>query len=111
MLSIKKEGGKLKNEEAIEYLESLIPGQFCTFNIPIYSGEFIASTCMYLGKDDEGRYNFRDDNCFKMSKDFLIRNEITVEKTFDGDKALDIHAQVKKEMDKNNKKKKNRDAR
>ena len=51
-------------------------------NIPIYSGEFIASTCIYLGKDDEGRYSFKDDNCFKMSKEFLVRNRISVEKTF-----------------------------
>ena len=63
----------MKDEEAIEYLESLVPGQFCTVNIPIYSGEFIASTCIYLGKDDEGRYSFKDDNCFKMSKEFLVR--------------------------------------
>ena len=101
----------MKDEEAIEYLESLVPGQFCTVNIPIYSGEFIASTCIYLGKDDEGRYNFKDDNCFKMSKEFLVRNRISVEKTFDGDKALDIHAQVRKEQLKQNKKKSNRDAR
>ena len=78
----------MKDEEAIEYLESLVPGQFCTVNIPIYSGEFIASTCIYLGKDDEGRYNFKDDNCFKMSKEFLVRNRISVDKTFDGDKAI-----------------------
>ena len=80
-------------------------------NIPIYSGEFIASTCIYLGKDDEGRYSFKDDNCFKMSKEFLVRNRISVEKTFDGDKALDIHAQVRKEQVKQKKKKSNRDAR
>lgn len=99
------------DEEAIEYLESLEPGEFCTINIPIYSGEYIASTCIFLGKDDEGRYNFKDNNCFKISKDFLVRNRISVDKQFDGDKALDIHANIKLEQEKKEKKNKNRDAR
>ena len=100
----------MKNEEAIEYLESLIPGQFCTFNIPIYSGEFIASTCIYMGKDNEGRYILKDKSCFKMSKDFMRRNKISIDKSFDGDKAFDIYNNIKKEQEKQ-KSKKNRDAR
>lgn len=46
-----------------------------------------------------------------MSKEFLVRNRISVDKTFDGDKAIDIHAQVKREQEKQTKKKSNRDAR
>ena len=102
----------MNSEEAIEYLESLTPGQFCTINIPIYSGEVLASTCIYLGKDEKGRYSFRDDNCFKFNKEFIMKNKISVDKSFDEDKAIDIHAQVRKEMEKNKtKSNKNRDAR
>lgn len=101
----------MKDEEAIEYLDSLEPGQFCTVNIPIFSGEFIASTCIYLGKDDEGRYVLKDENCFKMSKEFLMRNQISVDRNFDGDKAVDIHAKVREQQDRQKKKNKNRDAR
>lgn len=99
------------DEEAIEYLDSLEPGEFCTINIPIYSGEYIASTCIFLGKDDKGRYNFKDNNCFKFSKDFLMKNKISVDKQFDGNKALDIHEKIKLEQEKKEKKNKNRDAR
>lgn len=100
----------MTDEEAINYMESLQVGEFCTVNIPIYSGEFIASTCIYMGKDDEGRYILKDENCFKMSKDFMRRNKISIDKSFDGDKAFDIYKDIKKEQNKQ-KSKKNRDAR
>lgn len=101
------------DEEAINYMENLQVGEFCTVNIPVYSGEFIASTCIYMGKDDEGRYILKDENCFKMSKDFMRRNRISIDKSFDGDKAFDIYRDIKKEQEKQikQKNKKNRDAR
>ena len=45
-----------------------------------------------MGKDDEGRYILKDESCFKLSKDFLIKNKISVDKEFDGDKTyVDSH--------------------
>lgn len=103
------------DEEAINYMESLQVGEFCTVNIPIYSGEVIASTCIYMGKDEEGRYVLKDQNCFKMSKEFMRKNKISIDKDFDGDKAFDIYTDIKKEQEKqenqNKKKNRNRDAR
>lgn len=101
------------DEEAINYMESLQIGEFCTVNIPIYSGEFIASTCIYMGKDEQGRYILKDENCFKMSKEFMRKNKISIDKNFDGDKAFDIYKDIKKEQKKQNKQKskKDRDAR
>ena len=103
----------MKEQEAIDFMEKLEVGEFITVNIPIYSGESIASTCIYMGKDDDGRYILKDENCFKLSKEFMIRNNISVEKEFDGDKAFDIYKDIKKEQEKQNKQKnkKNRDAR
>ena len=101
------------NQEAIEYLEKLEVGEFITVNIPVYSGETIASTCIYIGKDDEGRYVFKDNSCFKLSKEIKKKNNISIDKDFDGDKAFDIYVDIKKEQEKQNKQKnkKNRDAR
>ena len=93
------------DEEAINYMENLQVGEFCTVNIPVYSGEFIASTCIYMGKDNEGRYILKDKSCFKMSKDFMRRNKISIDKSFDGDKAFDIYNNIKKEQEKQNSKK------
>lgn len=103
----------MKEQEAIDYLEKLQVGEFITVNIPVFSGEYIASTCIYMGKDDEGRYILKDENCFKMSKDFMLRNKISIDKDFDGDKAFDIYKDIKKEQEKQEKQKnkKNRDAR
>ena len=103
----------MKEQEAIEYLEKLQIGEFITVNIPIYSGETIASTCIYMGKDDNGRYILKDENYFKLSKEFMIRNNISIDKEFDGDKAFDIYKDIKKkkEKQKKQKNKKDRDAR
>ena len=100
----------MKEQEAIEYLENLQIGEFITVNIPIYSGETIASTCIYMGKDKDGRYLLKDESCFKLSKEFMIRNNISIDKEFDGDKAFDIYKDIKKKQEKQ-KNKKDRDAR
>ena len=94
----------MKEQEAIDYLDNLQVGEFITVNIPVFSGEYIASTCLYMGKDE---------SCFKLSKDFLIKNKISVDKEFDGDKAFDIYKDIKKEQENREKQKhkKNRDAR
>ena len=67
----------MKEQEAIDYLDNLQVGEFITVNIPVFSGEYIASTCLYMGKDDEGRYILKDESCFKLSKDFLIKNKMS----------------------------------
>lgn len=103
----------MKEQEAIDYLDNLQVGEFITVNIPVFSGEYIASTCIYMGKDDEGRYILKDKSFFKMSKDFMIKNKISIDKEFDGDKAFDIFKDIKKEQENKEKQKhkKNRDAR
>ena len=91
----------MKEQEAIDYLDNLQVGEFITVNIPVFSGEYIASTCLYMGKDDEGRYILKDESCFKLSKDFLIKNKISVDK----DKAFDIYKDIKKEQENREKQK------
>lgn len=103
----------MKEQEAIDYLDNLQVGEFITVNIPVFSGEYIASTCLYMGKDDEDRYILKDESFFKISKDFMIKNKISIDKEFDGDKAFDIYKDIKKEQENKEKQKhkKNRDAR
>ena len=49
----------MKNQEAIDYLNNLQQGMFCTVNIPICNDkEKIPITVMYMGKDKDGRYIF-----------------------------------------------------
>ena len=101
----------MKEDEAIDFLENLEKGNFLTVNIPIYKGQIQPVTVMYTGKDNEGRYNFVDNGVFKMSKEFLEKGTVTIDKDFDGDVALDIHAKVKMEQERKQKHKNNRDIR
>lgn len=100
----------MKEQDAINYLEHLEVGQFLTVNIPIVNDETLPVTAMYAGKDKQGRYNFIDSGNFAMSKDFIQRTQISIDKEFDGDKAIDIHAKVKLEQERK-KKQKNKDVR
>lgn len=54
----------MKEQEAISYLESLERGQYVTVNIPISKNDNLPMTAMYLGKDEQGRYNFADSGRF-----------------------------------------------
>ena len=85
--------------EAIKYLDNLEVGMFCTVNLPIYSGQIIPVTAMYMGKDEMGRYTFNDTNIFKMSKDFIQEKGISLQKSFNEDKALEIYAKVRKNIE------------
>ena len=89
----------MKDKEAIDYLEKLEAGNFLTINIPIIGDEKISITAMYMGKDKEGRYNFTDNSRFIFSREFLEKGTISIEKEFDGDKAIDIHANIKRKQD------------
>ena len=42
----------MKEQEAINYLETLEKGQYITVNIPILEDENIPVTAMYMGKDN-----------------------------------------------------------
>ena len=101
----------MESQEAIKYLENLEIGNFLTVNIPIYKEQVQPVTVMYTGKDNEGRYNFIDNGIFKMSKEFLEKGTVTIDKEFDGDVALDIHAKVRMEQERKQKHKNNRDIR
>ena len=99
----------MKEHEAIEYLESLEKGQYMTVNIPLMGDDVIPVTVMYMGKDSNNRYNFLDTGIFILTKEFIEKCKVTIDKEFDGDKALEIYSKVRLEMEKRNKK--NRDAR
>lgn len=86
-------------EQAINYLENLEKGNFLTVNIPIFRDETAQVTAMYLGKDKDGNYNFLDTGNFKLTKEFLEKGKITIDKEYDGDTAMDIHKKFKIEQD------------
>ena len=46
----------MKEQEAINYLETLEKGQYITINIPILGDENIPVTAMYMGKDNNNRW-------------------------------------------------------
>lgn len=85
----------MENQEAINYLENLERGMFCTVNIPLYNKEKIPITVMYIGKDKDGRYNFADTGIIVMSKDFIEQKSISVDKEFDREKAMEIHSKIR----------------
>ena len=85
----------MENQEAINYLENLERGMFCTVNIPLYNREKIPITVMYMGKDKDGRYNFADTGIMVMSKEFIEQKSISVEKEFDREKAMEIHSKIR----------------
>lgn len=91
----------MENAEAIEYLNNLQRGMFCTVNIPLRNDEKMPITVMYMGKDKEGRYNFIDTGKFIMSKEFIENKSISIDKNFDEDKALEIHSKVRMQFSKN----------
>ena len=99
----------MENQEAIEYLNNLQQGMFCTVNIPICNNtEKIPITAMYMGKDKEGRYNFIDTGRFIMSKEFIENKAISIDKSFDEDKAFEIYSKVRMQPNKNKNKERTR---
>ena len=54
----------MERQEAINYLNNLQKGMFCTVNLPLYGNEVMPITAMYMGKDKDGRYNFMDKGRF-----------------------------------------------
>ena len=61
-------------------------------------------TAMYIGKDELGRYNFVDKGNFILSKEFLERGKVTIDKEFNQDDAVEIYSKVRTKLDKQHKK-------
>lgn len=101
----------MREYEAIDYLDKLEVGNYLTVNIPLIGDDKIPVTAMYLGKDKSGKYNFADLGTFVFSKEFIEKGRISIDKEYDGDKALEIHARIRKEQKKSFKKQKNNEAR
>ena len=87
-------------DEAIEYLDKLETGMFLTVNIPIFGDEVKPVTVMYMGKDKEGRYNFADTGRFIMSKEFIKQKDISIEKSYNQKKAIEIDTKLKLKQNK-----------
>lgn len=85
----------MEKEDAIKFLENLQQGEFLTVNIPIIADQKIQVTAMYVGKDKAGRYNFLDSGNFILSKEFLEKGSVTLDKKYNGDVAIDIYAKFK----------------
>lgn len=73
----------MREDEAIKFLETLEVGTFLTVNIPISPNQNMPVTAMYAGKDKDGRYEFLDTGEFILSKNFLEKGKISIEKEFD----------------------------
>lgn len=98
----------MENKEAIDYLNNLQQGMFCTVNLPLYGNEVIPITAMYMGKDKDGRYNFIDTGRFILSKEFIENKSISIDKTFDEDKAFEIYSKICMQPNKNKNKERGR---
>lgn len=85
----------MEDQDAINYLNNLQTGMFCTVNIPLYDNEKMPITAMYIGKDKDGRYNFIDTGKFILSKEFIERKSISIEKSYDEEKAMEIYSKVR----------------
>lgn len=96
----------MKDIEAINYLDKMERGKFLTIKVPISRNNYIPVTSMYVGKDKDGRYEFLDTGEMIMSKDMLIKSDITIEKDFNRGDAQKIHKRIKQEYEKAHKKKK-----
>lgn len=102
----------MEKEQAIDYIENLKEGDFLTVNIPIFANNTAQITAMYVGKDKNGGYRFLDNGSFILTKEFLERGKVTIDKEYNSDIAIDIHTKFKMEQEiKRQKQKSNRDYR
>lgn len=94
----------MREDEAINFLDQLEKGNFLTVNIPISRDNVIQVTAMYIGKDEMGRYNFADKGNFILSKEFLEKGKVTIDKEYNRDDAFEIYSKVRTKLDKQHKK-------
>ena len=90
----------MERQEAINYLNNLQKGMFCTVNLPLYGNEVMPITAMYMGKDKDGRYNFMDTGRFILSKEFIENKAISIDKKYDEDRAFEIYSKVRRQPNK-----------
>lgn len=90
----------MERQEAINYLNNLQKGMFCTVNLPLYGNEVMPITAIYMGKDKDGRYNFMDTGRFILSKEFIENKAISIDKKYDEDKAFEIYSKVRRQPNK-----------
>lgn len=90
----------MERQEAMNYLNNLQKGMFCTVNLPLYGNEVMPITAMYMGKDKDGRYNFMDTGRFILSKEFIENKAISIDKKYDEDKAFEIYSKVRRQPNK-----------
>ena len=90
----------MERQEAINYLNNLQKGMFCTVNLPLYGNEVMPITAMYMGKDKDGRYNFMDTGRFILSKEFIENKAISIDKKYDEDEAFEIYSKVRRQPNK-----------
>ena len=90
----------MERQEAINYLNNLQKGMFCTVNLPLYGNEVMPITAMYMGKDKDGRYNFMDTGRFILSKEFIENKAISIDKKYDEDKGVEIYSKVRRQPNK-----------
>ena len=90
----------MERQEAINYLNNLQKGMFCTVNLPLYGNEVMPITAMYMGKDKDGRYNFMDTGRFILSKEFIENKAISIDKKYDEDKPFEIYSKVRRQPNK-----------
>lgn len=95
----------MQGKEAIEYLDNMDAGKFLTINIPIKNSVFIPVTAMYVGKSKDGSYEFVDTGEMIISKEFLNKCKITIDREFNKNDAKIIYKRIKKEYAKAHKKK------
>lgn len=98
--NIKCGGMKMEKDDAINYLEKLKEGDFLTVNIPIVGHDIVQVTAMYIGKEKDGSYKFMDTGNFQLSKEFLERGKVTIDKEFNGYEAIEIHEKFKRLQEK-----------
>lgn len=72
-----------------------------------FGEDSIPITAMFIGKDDYGRYNFADKGLFTLSKEFIERGKVSIDKEFNGDEAFEIHTKIRLQQEKNLLKKQN----
>ena len=99
----------MEEKDTIDFLEKLERGNFCTVNIPITNSQKIPVTVMYMGKDKQGRYNFRDTGRFIMSKHFIEQQKIKVNRDYNQEQAMEIYSKVKLEQKARNQKAKSKE--
>ena len=91
----------MEKQEAINYLNNLQKGMFCTVNLPLYGDEVIPITVMYIGKDKDGNDIDKTVISREYSSEWKPGEAISIDKNYDQDKAFEIYSKVRIKSNKN----------